>query len=34
MHGALTQFITQPARSSVPLEPSIAALTELLGDAG
>ena len=34
MHGALTQFITQPARSSVPLEPSIAALTELLGHAG
>ena len=34
MHGALTQFITQPARSSVPLEPSISALTELMRDAG
>ena len=34
MHGALTQFITQPARCSVPLEPSISALTELLGHAG
>ncbi|MBA4162055.1 MAG: flagellum-specific ATP synthase FliI, partial [Novosphingobium sp.] len=33
MHGALTQFLSQPARSTVPLVPSVAALTALLGNA-
>jgi flagellum-specific ATP synthase len=33
MHEALAQFLSQPARSTVPLEPSVAALTALLGNA-
>lgn len=34
MHGALTQFLCQPARSTVDFPTSVAALEELLGDAG
>ena len=34
MHAALTQFITQPARSTVPLEPSMSALAQLMQHDG
>lgn len=34
MHGALVDFLCQPARSTVPLRQSIAALAELMGHAG
>lgn len=33
MHDRLTAFLSQPARSTIALETSIAALAELLGDA-
>ena len=34
MHGALTRFLGQPARSTVDFSASVAALEALLGDAG
>ncbi len=34
MHTALVDFLCQPARSTVPLDDSMAALKALLGDAG
>ena len=33
MHGALSDFLRQEARSTVGLNASVAALTALLGDA-
>ena len=34
MHDALVDFLCQPARSTVPLDRSIAALAQLMGHAG
>ena len=33
MHDALSQFLSQPARTVVPLEASVAALAALIGNA-